>query len=267
MHYSHLPKINMNQAGDLHLPTKFGDIIDHAPVTYYANERNKVIASHFRVSGKDVTFSLDDYDNTQTVVIDPWTINPALNYLDADFQVESDSSGNVYVYGGGTPFQLMKYDATGAWQWTFNTSWDTSVWVGTLKTDPAGNSYITSGTTPIIDKVNTGGGLVWTNTGNSLSDEYWSLAFNCDYTQLMCGGTRLVGLFTFTGSGRMFNINLNNGSVISNAIVAYSVPGFIFTDPNEVRAMCSSPNGNYYYLTLDTFGGMNQKHGSSLWYG
>ena len=258
MKYSDVSKISADEKNNLHLPTKFGDIIDHAPITYYQDNKTFVLASTFIKSGKTISFDVEPYDQTKTIVIDPWTVNPSMPNSNKVFHIQSDSSGNAYMYGGDSPFILEKYNSAGVYQWTFNSGVDSSTtWMGSLITDPAGNSIITAGTPPVITKVNTSGTQVWTNTGGSL-DEYWNLAFNCDYTQLIVGGTRLTGFPAPNGSGRIYNINPNSGAVISNVLLGYALHYTVFglptEDPNEVRALSSSPNGNYYFLTLDTVG-------------
>src|ERR1019366_3906599 len=89
------------------------------------------------------------------------------------------------------------------------------------------------------------------------------IAFNCDQTKLIIGGTRLTGLPAITGSGVIFDINTTNGNVNSLKTVGQTTPGpTIFgitpTDPDEVRSITSSHNGRYYYLTLDTMGSIDQ---------
>ena len=255
MKYSDVSRVGADENGNLHLPTRFGDIVDHAPKTFYQGDNKSIIASSFIKSGKVVGFQLGDYDHGKTVVLDPWTVTPAMPNSNRVFQIETDSSGNVYIYGGDSPFLLEKYNSSGTWQWTFNTGWDSSsVWMGSLITDPSGNSIITAGSTAAITKVNTAGTQVWTANGGA-NDEYWGLAFNCDFSQLIVGGTRLTFAgITPNGSGRIYNINPANGSVISNVYLGANLPGTFFSDVNEVRAISSSPNGNYYYLTLDTVG-------------
>lgn len=260
MKYSNVPKIYFDGEKNLHLPTIFGDIIDHAPQTWYASSK-EMIASSFALSGKTVSFQLPAYNNTMEVVIDPWTVTPAMGSSNRVFHIEADSSGNAYVYGGDSPFKLQKYNINGGLQWTFTNGWDSSTyWFGGLIVDRAGNSYITAGSVAEITKVNTAGGQVWTNSGG-LFDEYWSLAFNCDESQLIVGGTRLTGIPFPNGSGRAYIIDLNNGAVLNSIKVADFVPSFIFNDPNEIRSICASPNGNYYFLTLDTIGSLTQSLG------
>jgi hypothetical protein len=249
-------KVSLDIDGNIHLNTLFGDIIDHAPSTFYASG-NSPIESHFVRSGKVVSFALSQYDNTREVVIDPWTITPSMPNSNKIWEIESDDAGNAYIYGGDSPFRMQKYNSSGALQWTYVNGWDSSTtWVGTLLTDPStGISYLSAGSTARLAKVSAAGGQLYNVAGGAF-DEYWGLTFNCDRTKLICGGTRLVGLFSPTGDGKIFDINMNTGGVNSSITVAKAIPSFIINDINEVRSICYSPNGNYYFHTLDTVGSM-----------
>ena len=255
MVYSGDTALMLNSEGNLQIPTLFGDITDHAPVTFYGKNMSAVIPSRFKVNGNTVSFELGSYDNTQKVVIDPWTITPAFSNSNKIWECDKDGSGNVYLYGGDTPMRLRKYNSAGVLQWTYNTAWDTaSYWVGTLITDQSGNSYITSGSNGEIRKINTTGTSVWFNNPNGMFGpifEYWNLTFNCDQTQLVVGGMRAQSpLSTNSYRGAVMNINLTNGAVLSNTPVGWMAGLTI----KEVRSICSSPNGSYYFLTLDSVG-------------
>ena len=255
MRYSGNKKLLIQNNGDLKISTLFGDINDHAPQTFYAATKS-YISSSFTKNQNIVSFSIDNYDHSKEIIIDPWTVNPAMPNSQKVWEIETDSAGNAYIYGGDWPnCKLQKYNLAGVLQWTNTTAgYDSSSWIGTLATDLDGNSYVTVGSTARIKKVNTAGATQW-NTGGGIFDEYWSLAFNCDYTKLICGGTRLTGLIP-TGNGRAFDISMTNGNVNSSVVVAHSIPSFLIGDVNEIRSICSSPNGNYYFHTLDTIGAL-----------
>lgn len=264
MVYSDLPRATLDADRNVHLHTMFGDIVDHAPHTFYAAGRSE-IPSRFLRKGKTISFELGPYDQSQEVIIDPWTVSPPMGNSNKVFNIEADSLGNAYIYGGDSPYKLQKYNPAGALQWTFTNGWDSSTyWCGTLIVDRPGNAYITAGSTAEITKVNTGGGQVWTNSGGFV-DEYWSMVFNCDETELIVGGTRLTGIPIINGSGRAYNIDLNSGNVINSIRVSSSIPAFIINDPNEIRSVCASPNGNYYFLTLDTIGALAPALASINW--
>ena len=115
--------ISADGDGNIVIKSSFGTFIDHAPNTFYQD--GEKINSAFELSGSTVSFKLNQLQtpNSQlrTVIIDPWTANPGLITKNKLYDVNYDYKGNVYVYGGWTPyFQLLKYDATGTKLWTYN---------------------------------------------------------------------------------------------------------------------------------------------------
>lgn len=262
--YSDRPRLTDN--GDIHLRTRFGDIVEHAPNSFYTGNMSQV-GSSFIVNGKIASFYLGSYDKTQSLTIDPWVQTPTLSNSNAVWECEKDGAGNIYIIGGDHPMKLLKYNSTGTLQWTFATPFDTVAassyggngdWLGTFATDLTGNSYVTCGSTAALLKVNSAGSQVYLVNGGS-NDEYWNIAFNCDQTKLIVAGTRLTGLPSITGSGVIFDINTSNGSVNSVKTVGGTTPGgFGINNPDEVRSITSSRNAKYYYLTLDSMGCIDQ---------
>ncbi len=255
--------INLEQNGNITIPTKFGNIIDHAPVTFY-DEKNNKINSSYTIKNNIISFKIDDLDNTKTIIIDPWSQTPFTTSSNGAWECEYDAAGNAYVFGDGMlDFEKLKqYNSAGVLQWTYTSAWDTSnKWLGTLATDLNGNSYITAGSTAEIEKIDNTGNQVWSNTGGSM-DEYWAIAFNCDQTKLIVGGTRLNSLLSPNGDGIIFDINTTNGNVLGQVVVgnsrSYSILGVTTNEVEEVRSITSSYNSKYYYLTLDTLGVISQ---------
>ncbi len=259
MKYSDNHKVRLEN-GDIHVTTDFGDIIDHRPNNCYNGDKHSTVASWFKL-GNDNTVSFEAtyyYYKDQILVIDPWTITPSFPHSNKIWNCQTDALGNVYLYGGDSPLLLRKYTSTNTLLWTYTTTWDSAnYWLGTLITDRAGNSYITSGANGEISKITTGGALVWHNNPNGLFGplyEYWHEAFNCDQTQLVVSGTELPSPFNTAGfRGAIFNINLTNGSIANQIYVGYTF-GFLNSSIDEGRSICSAPDGNYYFLTLDTIG-------------
>lgn len=255
MHYTDAENLSIDPSGNLLIPTLFGNITDHAPVTFYQGNTAVSIASAFELNNNVITFRLGNYDHNKTVVVDPWTVNPAFGNSNKIWECEHDALGNVYLYGGDSPMILRKYNAAGALQWTFNTAWDTaSFWVGSFVVDQGGASYCTSGSNGEIVKVNTSGTQVWFNNPNGLFGplfEYWHLTFNCDETQLVVGGMRAPNPFSIANyRGAIMNINLASGAVLGFVPVGW-VAGI---NIKEVKSIASAPNGNFYFLTLDSVG-------------
>lgn len=257
--------INLNQQGQLELNGSLAQIVEHKPQSFYASN-NLPIGSSYSFNNNILTFNIDNYDNTQKVVIDPWVISPAFNAGDFTREVETDGAGNIYVIGGEIPMELRKYNAAGALQWTYATPWDTvdGDWLGTLATDNLGNSFITQGVGAEIERVNNAGAMVWHANNSGLSSaEYWSITFNCDKTKLIVGGTKLSGLLPpLTAYATIFDININSGAVLSEAVVNTNTVGGFGDFPIEVRSMSSSKNAKYLYLTHTQVGAINQDIGS-----
>lgn len=270
--------IAKDASGNLRITTSLGDMVDHAPVAYYLNEDGSAgerIAVEFVLNGRTVSFKLGAYDKSKSVLIDPWVVTPVMPNANKVFDVDVDESGNVYVYGGDTPARLMKYSQDGTLIWVFNTGWnwnantDIGTWTGGLVTHPDGTSYITNGSSGIIARISTDGVQQWTASGGGSlleSREYWKLIFNCDNTKLFVAGTRLpVGIPTSINFyGEIFEISTVDGSIISSASMTSSTfagigGGVTEIRPNEVRSICSSQNGEIYFLTLDTVGSCTQE--------
>ena len=258
---------------EIHINTIFGDWIDHAPISFYEFADDATIPSSFNLlDQRTVGFNLGMYDKAQTVIIDPWTQLPSFaSNWDCVWECDKDAAGNIYAIGGVMPMQVLKYNAAGALQWTYNTPYDTSnVWLGTFAVDNLGNSYVTAGSTAAIQKISPAGALVWNNAnpgGLFSNDEFWSISFNCDQSMLVVGGTGGSGL-NLTAS--IYNIDIATGNVISSADVAQGSTFGFPPSVQEVRAICASPNGKYYFMTQDTVGAFNQNfnacNGAPLFY-
>jgi gliding motility-associated-like protein len=244
----------LNADGTIHTATKLGDIIDHAPLTFYKKNTKSIIDSKYVLNGNTISFSLGDYNTNQTIIIDPWIQSPTFaTAWDCVWECERDGAGNVYIIAGIDNMELKKYNSTGTLQWTHVTPYDTSLWLGTFATDNAGNSYVTAGSVAQIQKINTAGAVVWNNTnpgGIFTSTEFWNISFNCDQTLLVIGGT---GGF-LPPLPYIYNVDMNSGNVLSDV----QVTGGELFPTQEVRSITACGNGKYYYLTHDSLGYIHQ---------
>ncbi len=280
MKYSGTEKVSVDAQQNIHIETKFGDIVDHTPQSFYtaakeqpaqsyvdankilhtvlANKLNSIIESKFVRNGKTISFQLANYDHTKEVTIDPWTQTPNFSSTQWDcvWECEKDAAGNVYVIGGTSPMQLIKYNNAGTLQWTYSTPYDTTSWLGTFATDAAGNSYVTQGSIAAIQKISTAGSMVW-NNGNPggifASTEFWSISFNCDQTKLVIGGTGN----TLPPLPYIYQVDMSNGNVTSSV----QITGGALFPTQEVRCITACGNGKYYFLTHDSIGFINQNFG------
>jgi len=258
MHYTGRPQTDFE--GNIRIGTLFGDIVDHAPVTFYSNDHQQNIPSWFISEGNIVTFGVGEYDHNKTIIIDPWSSTPTLTNSNKIWETETSSAGDAFIYGGDTFIKLIKYNSAGVIQWTYTSPWDSAnYWIGGFITHPNGESYMTSGSNGEIRKITTAGGVAWSNNPNGFTSyEYWSLSFNCDLTKLVVGGSRLAFSIPFPVlRGVVININLTNGSQSGVTVVGYGSTTSIPPNVQEVSSICFSPNGNYYFLTLDTVGSIN----------
>jgi hypothetical protein len=249
---------SLDARGNLHLAAVLGEIIDYAPTAWYADAPDTKIETHFELQGDLVTFALAPYDASRAIVIDPWTVNPALPApFNRAFEVDADAAGNVYAFGGGMGYNLKKYNAAGTLQWTHVSPWDTSnAWFGELLTLSTGDVFITSGSAAKIRRLTTAGAVTFTNNGPFLNlDEYWTLVLNCNATKIVSGGTRIVSLTS--PQGFVFDMNPANGN--QNAGSPYNVSP---TGMKEIRALALGGNGNFYMLSNDNLIALNQSFGT-----
>ena len=242
--------------GKIKTPTLLGDIIDHEPLTFYANNNRNIIQSNYRIQGNSIYFELANYDKSQTVILDPWTQTPNFNTnWKCVWECERDAAGNVYIIGGVMPLQLIKYDNAGNQQWVYNTPYDTTMWLGGFATSNAGDSYVCNGSSARIQRINTAGTMVWNNAnpgGLFGGTEFWNITFNCDQTKLVIGGTELPFGITVNPEPWVFDVDMNSGNILSSVQVTGPPSGF--GEGHEVRSIVACDNNKYYYMTHDTLG-------------
>jgi gliding motility-associated-like protein len=256
--------IQLSDKGQVHITTSLGQVIEHAPVSFYADDQSKQVNSSYLLKNNVLSFELGEYDTSRVLIIDPWIISPNFTTSSAVWEVETDAAGNVYSIGGEDPMELKKYNTAGALQWTYTTPWDSSnVWLGTLATDLNGNSYVTSGVTANMHKIDNNGNFVWATAppGNlSFNSEWWSITFNCDQSKLIVGGTWVDGILSFDFYAGIFEIDVATGNVISDQTVDFTNIGGISIPPPtpvEVRSISSSKNAKYIFLSHQEVGAIN----------
>ncbi|PCJ23337.1 MAG: hypothetical protein COA97_11825 [Flavobacteriales bacterium] len=254
--------IQLNNLKQLEINTSLGNIIEHQPSSYNG-KTNKAINSNYVFENNTLSFNLENYNQLEEVIIDPWIVSPNFSGSSAIWEVETDRQGNVYTMGGETPIELKKYNSAGVLQWTYVTPFDTigGDWLGTLTTDDQGNSYISQGTSPQLERIDNSGNMIWHSNGNLVSNpltEYWSITFNQDTTQLVVGGTSGT-IFPLEVYSTIFNINISDGSDISNFTFALKTNiGPPPNTPEEIRSIAVSLCNQYIYLTHDSIGSIDQ---------
>ena len=124
-------KISIDNNGNAIIKTPAGDIVDHAPQSFYERNNNNIL-SEFEIKENIISFKLPkNITIQQAVVIDPWTTTPPTLFENsAAFDIDVDNFGNVFVAGGGasfSPFHLAKYSSSGNLLWTFTNPTDWSI--------------------------------------------------------------------------------------------------------------------------------------------
>jgi len=143
MQYKHSKKIALNSSNDLEITYNKEKIIDHKPYSFYQNSKS-AIKSSFAINNNIVSFTLENYDNSKTVIIDPWIINPLFTTTNSGYDIAKDATNNVYVSGGDPPYALKKFSPAGALLWTYNYPFTTfgNYYYGDFCLDNSGNIFI-----------------------------------------------------------------------------------------------------------------------------
>ena len=259
MRYSSNQNLSIDDLGNLHIGIKeHEDIIDHAPVTYFQNNTDKKINSYYSINKNIVSFKIEDHDNSKTLVIDPWTTNPAFIGNNMAYNIHKDAAGDLYVSGGSSPFYLRKFSASGAFIWSFSMP-NNSGWSMDHTVDPAGNSYIGYG--PWLGnsttKVGPGGIQIYNNTSANNPTPYsfgeaYELVYNLSTNRLYTAG------FFVSGGVNVWEQNITNGNQF----------GHINANPSasvECRSMDADHiTGDIYVLAVPLFAAPQQLAGNRL---
>lgn len=108
--------------GNKKIISSFGLFTEQAP---QAIQSSKTIACNFVLKKNSSGFAVSNYDKTQTLLIDPWTIPPGFEENNRAWDIDWDNGGNCYIYGGGRPstlpYELIKFNSNGVKVWSFLT--------------------------------------------------------------------------------------------------------------------------------------------------
>ena len=189
--------IFLDEKGDLHIKSEFGELIDKAPVAF---TKSRGIPFNYTVTGNRVEIRTENaaFQLTEDLIIDPWITNPGMPVLNNAYDIQEDSVGNVYIYGGDDyNYQVQKYNSAGVVQWTHNT---TQQYYGDIAVANSGSLYLAEGITAKLKKLDPTGAVVYSITQGA---ENWRLSFNNSKTILAMGGNfspnSLTKIDTVTG--------------------------------------------------------------------
>ncbi len=187
----HSKTLTLQKNGDLEIPTLIGNFVDKAPVAYYSTYNNPVDI-RYAVKKNVVSFQCKEYDHSQTLIIDPWVIDPSLPNVNRGYDVDYDNFGNVYVFGGSSSYDLKKYSPTGSLIWTYNVV-PPLAYYGDFAVDRnSGSVYITEGFNPgpgaSVIKLNQAGSMTANFAGDPNFVEMWRVVFSGCTNQAVIGG-------------------------------------------------------------------------------
>ena len=197
--YEGATSMTVDASGNLVVTCPWGTLTDHTPVSKYLESSNSITASYNIVNNEE-TFSAPGLQFGYTLIVDPavtvWTkTNPiTANTNKGAYDLDYDYDGNVYVYGGDYPYELVKLNSAGTILWTYNTANFTWQYYGDFCVDKvSGSCYAVEGfgstTGAMTDKINNAGIMTTTYTATSSEDEEWRVAYDlCNHEIVIAGG-------------------------------------------------------------------------------
>ncbi len=189
----------LDNNGDVQINSGWGEFTEHAPVSYYAEDHSPV-NSKFSVNNSTESFVIDNLNATKTLMIDPWVtnwtnVNPITSSsgYDGAYDLDYDFNGDVWVYGGWSNFQLVKFNSAGTKLWTYTTNNAVNGgYYGDFAIDKFdGNAYLTqgfSGSGAVAEKINYLGVLTGTAPPVSSLEEMWRIVFDPCHRCFPVGG-------------------------------------------------------------------------------
>ncbi len=239
MQYSGSKKITLKE-NNIHITTILGDIIDHAPQSFYANDKEK-ISSSFNFDNTIVSFNISADSKNQEIVIDPWTVIPGYTPSKV-FDNGVDANGNIYIYGGGGgTWVLEKYAPTGgaaigSYPNLLTASAYSNSYYGDLLVESSGDFYLcqsidnTNGAH--VQKFSSTATPIWTSAASSSAMlEYWRMALNC-----------ITGKVIVAGGGINYNVNIAQIDAATGALSNVQA----LNAPNDISGLCVDETGKSY---------------------
>jgi hypothetical protein len=158
---SDVEDLTLNQDGSVTLKNRMGTITEQSPISF---QNGKEIVTTFNIQNNTISFDLDNYDPTQTLIIDP-SLEWATYYGGSGYEeitdVTVDIIGDVYVsgetgsstgiaanghqnsYGGNVDAFLVKFNSAGFRQWGTYYGGNSVDYGYSFVVDGSGNIYLT----------------------------------------------------------------------------------------------------------------------------
>lgn len=229
---------------------KCGTWLEQNPVSFLSD--GTPVTSKFQLNSGTIGFSLDSYDQSKMLVIDPFVSvitfpsgNP--NYAASDkvaYDVAYDNAGNSWIYGGSDPLSLAKYGPGGNLIWIYTVPLGALWLIGDLEVDKnSGNAYVSEGYRGFgarIVKVSSAGMQMAMMPGNMKNLEISRMRLNCNGKLYVTGGGVPQGLW------QVAQVDTNLSSMTSGVHVTTSQNG-----DHDINLMCLDPNGTAMYVNFN----------------
>ena len=228
----------LDEKGDLHVEAAYRTLIDKAPNAFV---KNTEVPISYKLSGNIVEFFMAQNSSPlkEDLIIDPWIVDPSLPGPGSAYDVQEDSSGNVFIYGSPIyNYQAKKYNSAGVLQWTHTTS---NRYYCDIAVGNSGSVYLSQFAPSRISKLDQTGAVVFSVIEPG---ELWRLAFNKSKTILALGAA--------LGAPNLSKVDTANGSTSNN--INYNL---------ETRALATDCNGDMYSLHC-TYGAVGEASSNLL---
>ena len=243
-------KIKKDISENILIETPAGNIVDHAPISFYETNNKLNLPTEFKINNNTVSFKLNNSAKSDgNIIIDPWTTMPdSLPGNPWAYDVATDDYGEVYISGGSGQYCISKYTAGGAFIWNYSVP--TSFWTASghgysemCVLPPHGSILLGEPINlagPRIMKVNCDGTLAsisasLTGSTGTYNYEIWIMFYN-----------RCTGQLMAFGGGPFMDVNLqqiSDTNITSSTINNFD--GYAGFD-NDIGAAIMDYNGDFY---------------------
>jgi len=238
--YSGATSIKTDAEGNIVANCALGTCTDHAPQCFYKDGGN--IKTSYALKGNEESFLLKgNYDKSKVIIIDPlitWTTDPTFNNYDNAYDVDYDNLGNVYVYGGGSPFQLVQLNSSGVIQWQYFSPFST--FYGDFAVDKStGTSFLIEGFSGAggasVRKIGNAGNYVNTKIIDTNINELWRAAYEpCQHLIVIAAG----GYASNPGQSKQAvtidtNLNIISAKNVLGVVHGYHDMALMSLDPSN----------------------------------
>ncbi len=255
---AHVEDIKIKYTGDVNkVALKKGNVIIKTPVLNITElapisfQEGAKIESAFKIKDNIISFTVNNYDHTKDLTIDPWVVNIALASNSYAFDVDYDYSGNLYVFGGSGPFLISKFSSTGTLLWTFSGSVPSIGWSSTPQGIILASNFIID---KVSGKVYTGQGWIYggtriirLNTAGiydnfvSIANNNWEEVWDMGYR---CSDGAIIGM----GGGTIDNTSAGILNTTTGVILPQSFTGGINDLSLDVVSHAIDPSGDIFII-------------------